>query len=128
MQKYRSWYLQAESDLRAVKSLRDAGHFSQSCFMAQQAAEKALKALAYKKGSDLVKSHSLVQISSDLKINGELARISRKLDLYYISARYPDALPDGMAPALTFDQEQATEALELAQAYLQQIKNLIGDV
>ncbi len=128
MERFRNWFLQAESDLRSVESLLSGKHYSQTCFMAQQAAENSLKALAYKRGSDLVKSHSLVQILSDLKINGELEQIARRLDLYYLSARYPDALPDGMAPVLTFDLIQAKEAFDFAKRFLSLVKNYIGEI
>lgn len=49
---------QAEADLRAAGVLADAGESSHSCFQAQQAAEKALKALLADRDQDLC-SHSL---------------------------------------------------------------------
>ena len=40
------WLQQAERDLGAGWALVDAEYFEQACFMAQQAAEKAVKAIA----------------------------------------------------------------------------------
>ena len=128
MKRYQSWFMQAESDVRAVEALLAAKQYSHVCFLSQQAAEKCLKALAYKRGCDLDKSHSLVQILADLKINGNLEKMARRLDVYYLSARYPDALPDGLAPVLTFDESQATEAMQFAKEFLSTIRSQIGDL
>jgi HEPN domain-containing protein len=117
-----SWLLQSESDLRSVADLIKNGHYSQACFNAQQAAEKALKALAFFRGADLVKSHSLGTIAKDLKINGELTTFSMKLDIYYLTARYPDALPESAVPAENFDQTMATEAQNMAEKFLSRVK------
>ena len=120
--RYMSWLLQSESDLRSVADLIKNGHYSQACFNAQQAAEKALKALAFFRGADLVKSHSLGTIAKDLKINGELTTFSMKLDIYYLTARYPDALPESAVPAENFDQTMATEAQNMAEKFLSRVK------
>jgi HEPN domain-containing protein len=117
-----AWLLQAESDLRSVADLTKNGHFAQACFYAQQSAEKALKALAFSRGADLVKSHSLHTIASDLGINGQLATFATKLDLYYLTARYPDALPDHAVPAENFDENMAREAFSMAEAFLKTVK------
>lgn len=123
--RYLSWLLQAESDLRSVRDLIKTGHFSQACFNAQQAAEKALKAVAFFRGHDLVKSHSLATICKDLSINGTLATYSLKLDLYYLTARYPDALPENAVPAENFDQTMADEAQKMSEAFLHAAKKEI---
>lgn len=123
--RYLSWILQAESDLRTVDFLTKGGHYAQGCFNAQQAAEKALKALAFFRGVLMVKSHSLKTIASDLKINGVLETYSSKLDLYYLSARYPDALPDYAVPAENFTRDMATEAYTMAAEFLKTVKSEI---
>lgn len=40
----RRWVAYADSDLKAARQLCNAGFYNQTCFLAQQAAEKALKA------------------------------------------------------------------------------------
>jgi HEPN domain-containing protein len=97
------WLRQAENDLLWTRDTLASGHYSQCCFVAQQTAEKAVTALALFRGADTVKSHSI----------SELDRMGKRLDLYYISARYPDAFPSG-APFEYFDREQAEEAVEFA--------------
>lgn len=50
--RYKDWWRQAEADLRyACNALAD-GDYEWSCFAAQQAAEKAIKALFQKLGMD----------------------------------------------------------------------------
>jgi HEPN domain-containing protein len=120
--RYIAWLLQAESDIRCVVDLIANGHYAQACFNAQQASEKALKALAFFRGADLVKSHSLDTICRDLKINGELEVYAAKLDLYYLTARYPDALPENAVPSENFNQVMARESLEMANSFLKKVK------
>lgn len=120
--RYRSWLLQAESDLLCAKDLIKAKHFSQACFTCQQAAEKALKSLAFFRGADLVKSHSLGTIAKDLGINGELATFAIKLDLFYLTARYPDALPENSVPSESFTKEMAVEAYKMSECFLNAVR------
>ncbi|MHB8763439.1 MAG: HEPN domain-containing protein, partial [Deferrisomatales bacterium] len=53
------WMRQAGNDLEWAAHSLAGGFFAQTCFIAQQAGEKALKALAYARGYDTVKTHSL---------------------------------------------------------------------
>lgn len=121
-----SWFLQSESDLRSVEDLIKTGHYAQASFNAQQAAEKALKALAFFRGYDLIKSHSLDTIAKDLQINGELSTYAVKLDLYYLTARYPDALPENAVPSEKFNQAIADEAYSMAKAFVDKVKEAIN--
>lgn len=108
------WLRQAKDDLEWTRDTLKAGRWAQCCFTAQQTAEKAVKALALFRGYDKVKSHSITEICRELGINGELERRAKRLDLYYISARYPDAFPSG-APFEYFTEDQATEAAAFAE-------------
>lgn len=119
MKKHEAWLRQARKDLLWAKDTAQAGHFAQSCFVSQQVAEKALKAIAYFRGYDLIKSHSLVNIIKDLSINSQLAEYARVLDLYYLSSRYPDALPDNTVPSDFFTKDQAESAIKMAEAFLE---------
>jgi len=122
--RYRDWLSQAENDLLWGNESLKNGFYAQTCFVAQQASEKALKALGFFRGIDMIKSHSLRAISQSLEINSEVEKASRKLDLYYITTRYPDSMPEG-APHENFSKDQAEEALELANTILSKIKNEI---
>lgn len=95
-QRETTWFLQACEDLLWAKSSHRSGHFAQVCFIAQQIGEKALKALAFGRDAVEVRGHSITKLAAALKINDEVERCARALDAYYISARYPDAYPEGL--------------------------------
>lgn len=117
MNRSEDWLKQAQNDYLWGMDTLKAGHFAQCCFIAQQIAEKALKAAAYHRGYEIVKGHSVKAIVEALGINGPLATAAMRLDQYYIATRYPDAFPAG-APFEYFTREQAAEALEFAKLFL----------
>lgn len=117
----RDWFAQAENDVAWAQVSLDAGFYSQVCYISQQIGEKALKALALKRGFDEVKSHSIRKIAEELGLNGDVAEAARILDIYYISARYPDGLPEG-SPFESFGESQAVEALNWASLILERVR------
>ncbi len=123
-EKANNWLIQAENDKEFAELALKEKFFSQCCFLSQQAAEKAMKALAFFRGADLVKSHSVRYIAQDLNFNGEIEEAAKILDTYYISARYPDALPHG-APFQAFTLTQAKQAIELISLILRKVSNEI---
>jgi len=120
------WFRQAENDLLWAEDTLNAGRFAQACFVSQQTAEKALKALAYKRGYDLIRSHSLLEIARSLGLPEDIIIPCKKLDLYYISSRYPDAFPSG-APFEYFTSEQAQEAVGFAELILSNIRDTFNE-
>lgn len=122
--RYLDWFHQAENDWDWGNHSMASGHFSQTCFIAQQVAEKALKALCYFKGYDIIRTHSVRKIAQELGINGEIESIAKQLDLYYIPTRYPDSLPEG-APFESFTHDQAESALKQALVLLNYVREKI---
>ena len=61
----RRWLAQAESDLAFAEVGVREGFFAQACFICQQAGEKALKALHYRRGARMVLGHSLAELLLD---------------------------------------------------------------
>lgn len=122
MHRAKDWFSQAQNDLLWAEDTQMAGRYAQACFVAQQVAEKALKSLALAQGYDSVRSHSILQITRSLKINGEIEMMAKRLDQYYISARYPDAYIEG-APFEYFTENQAAEAVDFARRFIK----LIGE-
>ncbi|MFM7435359.1 MAG: HEPN domain-containing protein [Vulcanococcus sp.] len=98
---------QARADGRAAQVLADAEEWSHSCFQAQQAAEKALKALLADRDQDL-RSHSLTALLRELGGDAPLrwSAQARLLDKLYAPTRYPDALGE-MAPMDVFGADDA---------------------
>lgn len=120
------WLDQARNDLDWGHVSAKSGFHSQACFISQQVAEKALKALAYFRGADLVKGHSVSMVCRELEINGELEEAALRLDQYYIPTRYPDAQPAG-APFQFFSAAQSNEALALAALFIKKAELEMGD-
>lgn len=119
--RYRDWYRQAENDLEWAEHSLNGGFYAQTCFIAQQAAEKALKALALFRGYDVVRTHSLFRLCQELGIDGDLQERAKDLDLYYVSGRYPNGVPEG-APFEVFPRHRAEEALESARVLVDRVR------
>lgn len=112
------WLQQAQIDLHWCRHLRDQGAWYLACFLAQQVAEKALKAFLYAQGEELVIGHSVRQLCAragayDPDFQRALSRWG-VLDGYYIPTRYPNGLP-GDIPANVYNQEAADSAVRLAE-------------
>ncbi len=117
------WYHQAVFDLRAVAWNIQGKFYNTACFLAQQAAEKALKSLLYYSGArkKALLTHSVVTMIQAITPQvPELANAleeARQLDLHYIPARYPNGLPDGI-PHSFYGEATATQALQAAEKIL----------
>jgi len=108
----------------------EGGFYAQACFLAQQAAEKGLKALVYRQGARYVRGHSIGELLEGLlERYPQLERHrenANRLDQYYITPRYPNALPGvALAPFQVFSQVQAQEALDGADGILREVRQLL---
>ena len=72
------WFAQALRDLKAANDSLSCGNFEWSCFQAQQAAEKAVKALLFAHGRKPW-GHSIVELLEELR---SLEQISDDLFVY----------------------------------------------
>lgn len=119
------WLAQAEYDLRAAQTNADNQLYAYACFIAQQAAAKALKAFLYGEGAREVKGHSVFDLcKSAARTNKAFAKITeraKKLDRHYIPTRYPNALPGGI-PGEAYDQSDAARAIALARQVIELVK------
>lgn len=125
----RRWLDQAENDLTFARYALQGEFFHQVCFVAQQCAEKALKALHYHEGARTVLGHSVVGLLSPLLgTHPELDALNdsaAELDLFYVATRYPNGLADG-TPHRVFTRAQAARALECAEQILTAMKVRLG--
>ncbi|MCX7788570.1 MAG: HEPN domain-containing protein [Spirochaetes bacterium] len=119
------WFKQAKDDLCWAEDSFKARHYAQTCFIAQQVGEKALKAVALSRGYMQVKSHSILEIARALEADGEIQQIARRLDQYYIGTRYPDAFPAG-APFEFYTKDQAAEALAFANRLVELTEKMLS--
>ncbi len=107
-----SWLNRASSNLRLAESGHAKGvMFEDLCFNAQQATEKALKAVCLFKKLDFPKTHSLVRLMDILESRGvsipESVKAADILTQYAVQTRYP-------GPVEAVSEEEYKEALASA--------------
>ena len=112
----RDWFSQAERDLEHAVISVDSEHFEWACFAAQQASEKALKAVYQFLGGD-ARGHDLDGLlrglEAHLEVPSELADRATELGKHYIGTRYPNAHAEG-PPSRHYTQREAQRAIEHA--------------
>ncbi|MFA4702175.1 HEPN domain-containing protein [Pyrococcus kukulkanii] len=119
------WLRQAERDLEDAKFVFNGKRYNLACFLAQQAAEKALKAYLYHMGEEFVFGHSVSDLCKRaMEYDKEFREICKAgvLDKYYIPTRYPNGLPGGV-PYEAFDEYDAERAISLAEMAINFVKN-----
>lgn len=92
------WLEQAEEDLKWATMLAAEGGYHIACFLAQQIAQKALKAFLHAQGEPVVTGHSRL-CRRALGYDSEFAERAKTwviLDGYYVPTRYPNSLPDSI--------------------------------
>jgi HEPN domain-containing protein len=98
----RRWLEQAVEDLRWARDLGERGGHHLACFLAQQVAEKALKAFLYAQGEEIVLGHSVERLCAEAAERDAGFAETRErwatLDGYNEPTRYPNSLP-GSIPA-----------------------------
>lgn len=113
-----AWLQQARQDLDDATFNASGKRHNVACFLAQQAAEKALKAFLYAQGIEQVHGHSVEALSRQtVQFDASLAPLTTQaapLDQYYIPTRYPNGLPVGSIPAHCYAASDSTRALRLA--------------
>jgi HEPN domain-containing protein len=108
-----AWLLRAKGNLNlAEKGGRLKGVLLEDlCFNAQQASEKALKAVCLAQGMDIPKTHSLIHLMDILESRGiEIPKNVRDADIltqYAVQSRYPSLIEE-------INKSEYKEALKLA--------------
>jgi len=110
------WFIQALRDLEQAEDSARAGRHEWACFAAQQAAEKAVKALHLFHGQEAW-GHVIARLLQDLPetipIPAPLLDKAKVLDNFYIPARYPNSHPAG-APFEHYGPIQSEAAITYA--------------
>jgi HEPN domain-containing protein len=125
------WLRTGEDDLDAATVLKKNGKFPHACFHAQQAGEKAVKAVWYRADADPW-GHSVRKLIEDLenvdmnlydRLKG-LLRAGTILDRFYIPTRYPNGLPE-LTPGEAYLEEDAEQCILQAAEILAAVKTLL---
>lgn len=127
------WLEEAEEDLRAAGGNVEAGFYNWACFIAQQAAEKAVKALYMMRGEDVLRIHSITALIRGDKKRGlagwaalaEYMEEAQELDRHYIPARYPNSLPFGR-PHEFYNRHRAERCLSCAHAIVSACREILS--
>jgi HEPN domain-containing protein len=111
------WLRAARDDLASARHAAQGGFHAPACFQAQQAAEKAVKSVHYRRGARAVIGHNVRALIESLDPRAAaldaLLDAARELDLLYLPTRYPNGLAAG-TPAEAFSGSQSTRAIDLA--------------
>lgn len=124
----RDWARQAKRDLGSAKIQLENDFFEWACFIAQQASEKAVKAVYQKLGAEArghSVSHLLIGTKEKMDIPDDLIDRARYLDKFYIPARYPNGWPSGI-PAEYITKEDAQNAINNSEKILQFCESILA--
>ena len=121
------WLVFAQQDLRMAELALSEGIYNQTCFHAQQCAEKAIKGCLEQLGIAPPRSHLMADLLSRLPIDllNALENALLALDRFYIPTRYPDALPGTLADGLPGVRD-AQEAISTARQALDRVEKLLS--
>ena len=123
----RRWFLQALRDAKASEHSLASGDYEWSCFQAQQAAEKAAKALLYAHGASAW-GHSVTELLEYLKrfenVPEELVAVAHELDRHYIPSRYPNAYASGY-PGMYYDKQAAEKCVSQAKTFIEWVRKCL---
>ncbi len=114
MNRAKDWLAQAERDLLQARSSAAENRHEWACFAAQQAAEKAVKALHLALGQEAW-GHVVARLLRDLPVRApeDLIEKGKVLDNFYVPTRYANSHPEG-APFEHYGPLQSREAIRYA--------------
>jgi len=121
---------QAERDIENAKYEMRGGFHEWACFLSQQAADKALKAVYQKLGGEAF-GHSISGLLSNLpksyRAEERLRSKAMELDKAYIPTRYPNAVPAG-APFEVYSVEEAGRLISYAEEIVKFCKGIFSKI
>ncbi len=117
-----AWLRLARSDLAYAEKPPEGALYEPSVFLAQQAAEKALKALLVARGVPFPKTHSLTLLlelttQAEGQLPPEILQVA-VLEAHTLRGRYPLGLPE-------ITQREWEEALGLARGVVRWVEGLL---
>ena len=123
------WFKEALWDLGTAKILFKEKRWNAACFYAQQAAEKAVKALLYYI-NEHPWGHSIVALleryasSTGEDVSGIMS-FAMELDRHYLPSRYPNMIPV-KTPHEVYDEIVAKRAIEYAEEIIEFVRKRIS--
>jgi HEPN domain-containing protein len=124
------WIKQAKRDLENAEYELKGGFYEWSCFLSQQASEKAIKAVFQKLKAEAF-GHSvaglLKKLPKKFKVEKSIMDMAKELDRAYIPTRYPNVHPEG-APYEAYTENDAKRLIEYARKIIEYCESLLSKV
>jgi len=126
----KDWLDEAEGDLDHARNDVEGGYYNWACFSAQQASEKATKAVFQRMGAEAW-GHSVADLLKELdkkhKVPDGLIDCGLELDKAYIPTRYPNAHPSG-SPRNLYTKEEAGRLIAHAERIFRFCADLLSEI
>ena len=130
VERSKDWFDEAEGDLEHALSDVQGRFYNWACFSAQQAAEKALKAVFQKMGAEAW-GHSVADLLEELSKTHDVSKAlfdaSLELDKAYIPTRYPNAHPSG-SPRSRYTRQEAVRLIGHAKKIVELCSDLLSKI
>jgi HEPN domain-containing protein len=130
MERSKDWLDEAQGDLDHARNDLKGGFYNWACFSAQQAAEKATKAVFQKMGAEAW-GHSVADLLKELAkthaLPDGLLDAALELDKAYIPTRYPNAHPSG-SPRSRYTSQEATRLITYAAKVVDFCSDLLSTI
>jgi HEPN domain-containing protein len=130
MERSADWIAQAKGDLAHARNDLEDRFSDWACFSAQQAAEKAVKAVLFRAGAE-PEGNSVADLLTELARNApvpdDLTDAALELDKTYIASRYPDAHPSG-APRSRYTRQEAERMMVHAEDIVRFCQSRLSEI
>jgi HEPN domain-containing protein len=120
---HKRWIRQAEADYDTAEYNLKGKKYYACANYSQQTAEKSLKALWIFKNKELIKTHSLTNLSKKLNVPEKLILKIASLEPIFKESKYPDV--SDKIPAEEYEEQDGIEFLNIAEEVLLWVKNQI---
>lgn len=130
VERSKDWLDEAKGDLEHAQNDMEDGFYNWACFSAQQAGEKAIKAIFQRMGAEAW-GHSVADLLKELAkkydIPEGLLDGALELDKAYIPTRYPNAHPSG-SPRNRYTKEEAKRLIGYAERIVEFCSDLLSSI
>ena len=120
----REWLRKGRSDLALARSRPEDVELEDLCFHAQQAAEKAIKAVFIHRGAEFHYIHDLASLLTQLEATGQVVpeaiRQCEALTRFAVLTRYPGIWPDVEEDEWRAAVAMATKVTDWAEAIVRE--------
>jgi len=112
------WFKLARRDLQGAKKNYEIGEPHIAAFLAQQSAEKALKALLISQTGNFPKIHDLTRLARMVNAPEDIVELCAKITPAYTATRYPDVMVE-------FNKGEVEELIEDAEMVIKWVEQSI---